>query len=282
MTTMPTETPAHARPPQALSPVRISWVTLLGTGGISVTFNIVHAVAHGRMELGLAMLYGIAPVFSAMCLSHIVALHKGGRGMQVLTYLVMLGAMAMSIGAVASVVHPVAGPYLEWVMGAVLDAAALIALRVILTEHQRAAARAARAEADERARAEATRQAEAAAIAEATRRAELEAEREAAERAAAEAAERANAEAERVRAERAERARHKTAGHSMDADAVKARAEYRRSVKTGTPLSDRSLGAMFGRSRTWGANRIEEVTGGPKSVEQAAPLHLAAKSVVGG
>ena len=49
-----------------------------------------------------------------------------------------------------------------------------------------------------------------------------------------------------------------------DQDAIAARAAYRKSVRIGRPLSDRKLGEQFGRGRTWGANRITEVDGGPK------------------
>jgi hypothetical protein len=49
-----------------------------------------------------------------------------------------------------------------------------------------------------------------------------------------------------------------------DQDATAARAAYRKSVRTGRPLSDRKLGEQFGKGRTWGANRIKEVDGGPK------------------
>lgn len=51
---------------------------------------------------------------------------------------------------------------------------------------------------------------------------------------------------------------------SGDADAQAARIAYKRSVRMGRPLSDRALGAQFGRGRTWGANRIKEVNGGPR------------------
>lgn len=49
-----------------------------------------------------------------------------------------------------------------------------------------------------------------------------------------------------------------------DQDAIAARTAYRKSVRLGRPLSDRKLGEQFGKGRTWGANRIKEVDGGPK------------------
>lgn len=54
-----------------------------------------------------------------------------------------------------------------------------------------------------------------------------------------------------------------------DQDAKRARADYRKSVTQGQPLSDRALGAKFGRGRTWGRNRITEVEEGPALTAQA-------------
>jgi hypothetical protein len=52
-------------------------------------------------------------------------------------------------------------------------------------------------------------------------------------------------------------------------EAERGRAEYRKSTRQGQPLSDRALGAKFGKSRTWGANRIREVEEGPALTAQA-------------
>src|SRR5579859_406333 len=116
-----------------------AWAVLLGMGGTSVTYNVYHAVHHGQLNLWLALLYGIAAVFAAAMLSHIVAVVNSGWVMKTITYLVMLGAMTLSIGATASVVAPAAGPWMRWLFGIVLDAAALLALRVILESRRRQA-----------------------------------------------------------------------------------------------------------------------------------------------
>ena len=67
----------------------------------------------------------------------------------------------------------------------------------------------------------------------------------------------------------AKKPRPRVAGISEDPEAKRARAEYRKSVSQERPLSDRALGARFGRSRTWGANRIAEVEEGPALTAQA-------------
>ena len=131
---------AHEAPrPAPSSAVIAAWAVLVGMGGTSVTYNVCHAVSHGSMNLWLALLYGIAPVFAAALLSHIVAEHDGGRFLQGVAFAVMLGAMTLSIGATAAVVKPASGPWMQWLFGAVLDAAALVALRVILSGRKRKA-----------------------------------------------------------------------------------------------------------------------------------------------
>jgi hypothetical protein len=113
-----------------------AWAVLIGMGSTSVTYNIYHSVHTGHMLWYLALPYGVAPVFGAVFLSHLVAVHKGGWFIQSLVFAVMLGAMGLSMGAIASVVAPAAGD-LRWLFGAVLDAAALIALRILLSERER-------------------------------------------------------------------------------------------------------------------------------------------------
>ena len=52
-------------------------------------------------------------------------------------------------------------------------------------------------------------------------------------------------------------------------DAKRARADYRKSVNQGRPLSQRTLGDKYGRSKTWAAARIREVDEGPALTAQA-------------
>lgn len=111
-----------------------AWLVLLCMGGTSLTYNVVHA-AHGHLPWPLAVLFGLAPVAAAMGLSHIVAACPPGWSgwiMRGITVAVMLGAMALSIGATAAVIAPVAPGALRYLFPAVMDAAALVALQVLL------------------------------------------------------------------------------------------------------------------------------------------------------
>lgn len=143
MSVMPPE-PAHARPkPSPAGGIGAAWAILIGMGATSVTYNVVHAVHGGALNIALALVYGIAPVYGAALLSHVVAVHGGGRFMQAITFLLMLGAMGLSIGATAAVVRPVAGVWMQWLFGIVIDGASLVALRVILNDRTRRATAAA-------------------------------------------------------------------------------------------------------------------------------------------
>ena len=246
----PTAPVMHARP--------AAWAVLAITGGTTLTFNVWHATHAGHMILALALLYGFAPVLAAMGLSHIVAAHQGGTFMKTAAFAVMAGAMALSMGATAAVLRPAAGPVFCWLFGIVIDAAALVALQVILSPESRAAARAAK-HAVHGATAGAASSAMPGAVAVPS---SVPPGAPALEPPAVPAAVPAAVPSPRPRP----RARRL----DKSPEAEQARTEYRASVRRGEPLSDRALGELHGKSRTWGASRIAEVGDGPRSVGQPA------------
>ena len=63
--------------------------------------------------------------------------------------------------------------------------------------------------------------------------------------------------------------RPKVARVDKTPEAERARADYRKSVRQGAPLSARALGEKYDKSKTWGASRIREAGAGP---------HLATKA----
>jgi hypothetical protein len=239
-----TATPTHARP--------AAWAVLAVTGGTTLTFNVWHATHAGHMLLPLALLYGLAPVLAAMGLSHIVAAHQGGTFMKGTAFAVMAGAMALSMGATASVLRPAAGPWFCWLFGIVIDAAALVALQVILSPESRAAAKAARRAAH-------------GAIAGAVPGAAVGPQDEPREGPA-------TGPADGPSDEPGDEPRQRAIRVSKEPDAEKARAAYRKSLRAGQPLSDRAVGEMFSRSRNWGAARIREVGDGPRLADPAAAV----------
>jgi hypothetical protein len=241
------------RPPQAHARAA-AWLVLAVAGATMVSFNMWHAI-HGGIPLLLAVLYGIAPVALAMGLSHVVAAYSGGWFMKAVTFVIMLGAMILSVRATGYVVKPATGNL--WpLFGAVVDAAALVALQVILSPESRAAARAAK---------KAAREALMNATLGATEPASQPAAGQAIQPAAPPAiGEPRNQPAGQPADEPASQPARKPLKVSSEPDAVKARAEYRKSVKAGAPLTDRALAAKFpGRGRAWAAGRIAEVSAGP-------------------
>ena len=117
-----------------------SWAVLLTMGGTSMVYNLWHATHGGHMNIWLALPAGMAPVLAAMLLSHIVGASRGGTWMRVAAGLIMVGAMSLSMSATAAVVAPALGTGWRWLFGLVIDAAALLAFQVILSDrHQRSA-----------------------------------------------------------------------------------------------------------------------------------------------
>lgn len=259
----------HARTPAQRAPgLTAAWATLLTMGGTEMTYNIWHATHAGQMHWYLAVLYGVAPVAAAALLSHIVAEYGGGKFLQGITFLVMLAAMSISAYATASVVSPAAGPVFRWVFGLSLDAAALVALRVILDSRSRKN----RAATEVQEAREAVQQARSQAQEAAQDRSRLETELESvkAELGAELAAVRAELEAVRLRASARKpkrRSARKPAGITAPASAGISGAEDEDLDAEAAALqlwmADRSipgsrLGPMVGRTDSWGRGKVRE------------------------
>ena len=125
-----TQAPAHAKRTRPQSDLVAAWLVLLGAGITMASFNIWHAL-HSDMPGYLAVLVGVAPVLIAMGLSHVVARSNAGWFLKTVTFLVMVGAMVLSVRATGYVVRLAFGNL--WpLFGAVVDSAALVALQAIL------------------------------------------------------------------------------------------------------------------------------------------------------
>ena len=151
---------------------------------------------------------------------------RRGWFLKIATVAVMLGAMALSVSATGDVVRPAVG-HLWWLFGGVVDSAALVALQVILTPALLKSAESM-----------------------------AESVPESGSGSVPESAEVPPQSPQQV----------PSRSPSEDRDARAARSAYRKSVAEGRPLSEAGLGAMFGKSRTWGRNRIGEVRAGPATV----------------
>lgn len=262
-----------------------AWAILAGMGATSVTYNVVHAVHGGALNIFLALVYGIAPVYGAALLSHVVAVHGGGRLMQAVTFALMLGAMGLSIGATAAVVRPVAGAWMQWLFGIVTDGAALVALRVILASRHRKAAAAAAVDAalaeakaalerageaaGEQSRLEAELTAANAALE--TVRAELGAEVQALTSALNKARNKARTSGQK---RRAASPRNNGSGSPLNVDVpsdVDTQAEALRILGEEPGISGGELGLRLGKSKRYGCilkNKLAASVAGPDTAEQ--------------
>jgi hypothetical protein len=242
----------------------VAWILLVVMGLSTIALNVDHAVTTGKLSDLLAVLVALVPVIAYVGLSEIVAVFRGAV-LQTVTVVSMVLGMALSMSAVASVVRPEAGPYLCWLFGAVLDLPVVIALYVIMNEP--ADGRDAKAApARKPARPAAPRPA-----------APVPAQAYAPAPAANEPAPAGQGQMALPVAPAASRAMgHRPAASATNDEAAEsgdstgsfaeraaehenARNRYRESVIAGSALSDRALAREFGRSRNWGAKRIEEV-----------------------
>ena len=114
----------------------VAWSIMLSCGATELLYNIAHAVrgvtgTHDLVGIGLAVLYGMAAVSVSVMASHMATARR--PVWEILVFLaVIIAAMGMSAGAVASVIRPVAGPVLCWVFPATLDTATLMAFRLVV------------------------------------------------------------------------------------------------------------------------------------------------------
>jgi len=148
----------HARGDDSRGGMAAAWIVMCAMGLVSVALQVYHAASGGRLIWPLAGIAGLAPVAASMALTHMAATRKLTKWHYAGIFAVIAGAMYISIGSIAAVLHPVEGKN-SYVYGLVLDGAALMALAIILYGRQQAAERAERAE----------RENTAAAVAEATR-----------------------------------------------------------------------------------------------------------------
>lgn len=198
--------PQHARPAERSTQAIAAWAILICLGGTQVTFNVVSALRHSALS-PVPVLAGLTPVLGAALLSHLAASRHASGPFRALVTTIMLGSMAVSIGATIEVTQPVFGQlWRAVVLGLVLDAASLAALWFVMARHSEKTATASAVE-QAHADAEAARQQASDATGKVSG---LEAELTAA---------RAELEAERNRVPRLPRKRNRTGGTARTSSA---------------------------------------------------------------
>ena len=188
----------HSPTEAANTRARVSaWLVFLSMAGTTMAFQVYHSIEHGKMPWPLAVLYGVVPLLISMLVIEVVSgwddAPKWARGG---AYLIIGGAMFLSAAATGAVVLHAAPDHSSLLFGLLLDGAAILAARFLMTAAKRTAAMAQAAFA-------------AAVEAEQSARAEAEAGRDAARRDAADATSRAEALAAKLAETDTAAARHK-------------------------------------------------------------------------
>jgi hypothetical protein len=111
-----------------------AWLVFISMAGTTMSFQVYHSIEHGHMPWPLAVLYGIVPLFISM----LVIEFASGRA-QWVAYLLMGGAMYLSAAATGSVVLRAAPTHSSLLFGLILDGAAILAARFLMTAVKRGA-----------------------------------------------------------------------------------------------------------------------------------------------
>lgn len=144
----------HARNSHLRRATGAAWTVFLSMAATTMTFQVYHAIKYGQMPWPLAVLEGIVPLAISIGVLEFVAEWEAAPWWGTwAAYMITAGSMYLSAAATGSVVLHAAPPHMSGLFGALLDAAALLAIRFILTGPRAARERAAR-EADARAAAE--------------------------------------------------------------------------------------------------------------------------------
>lgn len=122
-----------------------AWAVFLSMAGTTMTFQVYHSIHYGKMPWELAVLYGVIPLAISIGVLDFTAEWEDAPGWAKWgAYVITGGSMFLSASATGSVVLHAAPAHLSAVFGLLLDAAALYAIRYILTAPRAARERAAR------------------------------------------------------------------------------------------------------------------------------------------
>ena len=131
----------HSPAEAANKRARISaWAVFTSMAGTTMAFQVYHSIKHGHMPWPLAVLYGVVPLFIAMLLIEVVSgWEDAPKWIRGGAYLIISGAMFLSASATGAVVLKAAPPHSSLLFGLLLDGAAILAARFLMTATKRAA-----------------------------------------------------------------------------------------------------------------------------------------------
>lgn len=117
-----------------------AWLVFLSMAGTTMAFQVYHSIEHGHMPWPLAVLYGVVPLFISMLLIEVVSgWADAPQWIRGAAYLIIAGAMFLSAAATGAVVLKAAPPHSSLLFGLLLDGAAILAARFLMTAVKRQA-----------------------------------------------------------------------------------------------------------------------------------------------
>lgn len=120
---------------------RCAWLVFISMAGTTMSFQVYHSIEHGHMPPPLAVLYGVVPLFISMLVIEVVSgWNDAPAWVRWAAYLIIGGAMYLSAAATGAVVLRAAPPHSSLLFGLLLDGAAILAARFLMTAVKRAAA----------------------------------------------------------------------------------------------------------------------------------------------
>lgn len=117
-----------------------AWLVFISMAGTTMSFQVYHSIEHGHMPPPLAVLYGVVPLFISMLLIEVVSgWEDAPKWIRWAAYLIISVAMYLSAAATGAVVLRAAPPHSSLLFGLLLDGAAILAARFLMTAVKRAA-----------------------------------------------------------------------------------------------------------------------------------------------
>jgi hypothetical protein len=117
-----------------------AWLVFTSMAGTTMSFQVYHSVKHGHMPWPLAGLYGVVPLLISMLLIEVISgWDDAPEWIRWGAYLIIGGAMYLSASATGEVVLHAAPPHSSLLFGLLLDGAAILAARFLMTIAKRAA-----------------------------------------------------------------------------------------------------------------------------------------------
>ena len=111
-----------------------AWLVFISMAGTTMSFQVYHSVKHGYMPWPLAVLYGIVPLFVSMLVIEFVSRwNDAPKWAHPSAYLLIGGAMYLSATATGAVVLHAAPNHSSLLFGLLLDGAAILAARFLMT-----------------------------------------------------------------------------------------------------------------------------------------------------